>query len=69
MTKQHRIEHVLPASNPRFIEKAAESDTDVLFLDLEDAVATSVKVATRQTLIDAVNKTDFPGKKVCRTCR
>ncbi|MBI2070415.1 MAG: hypothetical protein HYT79_07395 [Elusimicrobia bacterium] len=64
MAKKHRVEHVLPASNPRFIEKAAQSDADVLFLDLEDAVATSVKVATRQTLIDAVKATDFKGKKV-----
>src|SRR3989338_5833034 len=62
--RPHRVEHVLPASNPRFIEKAAASDADVLFLDLEDAVATSVKTATRKVLIDAVRATDFKGKKV-----
>ncbi|MBI4064275.1 MAG: hypothetical protein HY401_08265 [Elusimicrobia bacterium] len=64
MTKKRRVEHVLPASNPRFIEKAAQSDADILFLDLEDAVATSVKVATRQTLIDAVKTVNFQGKEV-----
>lgn len=64
MTAHHRVEHVLPASNRRFIQKAAESAADVLVLDLEDAVAASVKAPTRQVLIDAVNVTDFHGKKV-----
>lgn len=64
MERRHRVEHVLPASNPRFVRKAAESDADVLFLDLEDAVAPSVKVSARQILIDALRTTDFRGKKV-----
>ena len=64
MPRKRTIEHVLPASNPKFIQKAAESDAEILFLDLEDAVATSVKVATRKILVDAVKTTDFRGKEI-----
>lgn len=39
-----RSELAVPGSNPSMIEKAAESDVDYIFLDLEDAVAPPDKV-------------------------
>ena len=44
----------LPASNPRAIAKARESDADLVILDLEDAVKAEDKDSARQAAIDAV---------------
>jgi citrate lyase subunit beta/citryl-CoA lyase len=44
----------LPASNPRAIAKARESDADLVILDLEDAVKPEDKDSARQAAIDAV---------------
>jgi citrate lyase beta subunit len=44
----------LPASNPRAIEKARESDADLVILDLEDAVKPEDKDSARQAAVDAV---------------
>lgn len=41
------------------IEKAAASDADVVFLDLEDAVAPSEKAAARQNVSRSLNTLDF----------
>ncbi len=38
-TRVNRSELAVPASNPRFIDAASRGDADVVFLDLEDAVA------------------------------
>ena len=35
----NRSELAVPGSQPQLFEKAAKSDVDVVFLDLEDAVA------------------------------
>jgi malyl-CoA/(S)-citramalyl-CoA lyase len=35
----HRSELAVPGSNPGMFEKAAKSAADIIFLDLEDAVA------------------------------
>ncbi|HQU68528.1 MAG TPA: aldolase/citrate lyase family protein, partial [Albidovulum sp.] len=35
----NRSELAVPGSAPQMFEKAAQSDADVIFLDLEDAVA------------------------------
>ena len=35
----NRSELAVPGSNPSLFEKAAKSNVDVIFLDLEDAVA------------------------------
>ncbi|MFW6640047.1 HpcH/HpaI aldolase/citrate lyase family protein [Nocardiopsis algeriensis] len=45
----------VPASNPRFVEKARGLDTDAFFLDLEDAVAPSEKEAARANAVEALN--------------
>ena len=44
----------LPASNPRAIEKARESDADLVILDLEDAVKPEDKDRAREAAIEAV---------------
>ena len=42
--------------------KAASSDADLVFLDLEDAVAPSEKEAARQPIIEALNGLDWGNK-------
>ena len=37
----------VPASSPRFMEKAAQGPSDALFLDLEDAVIPALKPKAR----------------------
>ena len=44
----------LPASNPRAIAKARESDADLVILDLEDAVKPEDKDSARRAAIEAV---------------
>jgi len=44
----------LPASNPRAIGKARESDADLVILDLEDAVKPQDKDSARQAAVEAV---------------
>ncbi len=58
----NRSELAVPGSNYRFIEKAAESDVDVIFLDLEDAVAPDDKPQARKNIIKALNEIDFGSK-------
>lgn len=64
MTKSRlrRSELAVPASNPKFVEKSAESDADLVFLDLEDATAPSVKEAARNIAVDALNNLDWGDK-------
>ncbi len=52
----------VPGSNPGFIEKAASSAADLVFLDLEDAVAPSEKDAARRNVIAALNDLDWGSK-------
>lgn len=44
----------LPASNPRAIAKAQEAGSDLVVLDLEDAVRPEAKTAARKAAVDAV---------------
>jgi len=57
-----RSELAVPGSNPSMIEKAADSDVDYIFLDLEDAVAPPDKVQARKNIIEALNDIDWRGK-------
>lgn len=57
-----RCELSTPASNERMIEKAAASNADLVFLDLEDSVAPNEKVASRAKVIHALKTLDW-GKK------
>jgi malyl-CoA/(S)-citramalyl-CoA lyase len=57
-----RSELAVPATNPRFFAKAAASAADVIFLDLEDAVAPSAKDEARTHAIAALNDIDWGNK-------
>jgi citrate lyase beta subunit len=52
----------VPGSNPSMIEKAADSAADVIFLDLEDAVAPPEKEKARNNIIQALNDIDWKAK-------
>ena len=58
----NRSELAVPGSNYRFIEKAADANADVIFLDLEDAVAPDDKEQARKNIIKALNEIDFGSK-------
>jgi citrate lyase subunit beta/citryl-CoA lyase len=51
----------VPGSNPGMFTKALESDADVVFLDLEDAVAPADKEQARKNVIQALNELDWRG--------
>ena len=52
----------VPASNPRFVARAALTEADAVLFDLEDSVAPARKPATRGAIVRALNETDFGGK-------
>jgi len=54
-----RSELAVPGSNTSFIDKAANSAADVVFLDLEDAVAPADKEQARRTVIEALRDIDW----------
>jgi malyl-CoA/(S)-citramalyl-CoA lyase len=60
----NRSQLSVPGSSPRFIEKAAASAADVVFLDLEDAVAPPDKAAARASVIEALHDLDWGDKTV-----
>ena len=55
----HRSELAVPGSNMRMIEKAPHAGADLVFLDLEDAVAVSDKEDARRNVIHALNDLDW----------
>lgn len=60
----NRSELAVPGSNPKMFEKAAASNVDVVFLDLEDAVAPDEKEKARKNVIEALNDIDWRGKSM-----
>ncbi|MFQ5764860.1 MAG: HpcH/HpaI aldolase/citrate lyase family protein [Rhodospirillales bacterium] len=58
----NRSELAVPGSSPEFFEKAAAGKADVVFLDLEDAVAPDDKVPARKNIIEALNDIDWSAK-------
>jgi malyl-CoA/(S)-citramalyl-CoA lyase len=60
----NRSEQAVPGSNPSFMEKASKGKADVVFLDLEDAVAPDEKEKARKFVIEALNDLDWSGKTV-----
>src|SRR6266852_5164145 len=58
-----RSELATPASNWKKIEKAAASDADLAFLDLEDAVAPAEKEGARGNVVRALRELDW-GRKL-----
>jgi malyl-CoA/(S)-citramalyl-CoA lyase len=58
----HRSELAVPATSERYFEKAARSEADVVFIDLEDAVAPSRKTRARKLVVSALNDVDWGNK-------
>ena len=58
----HRSELAVPGSNPGLFEKAARSAADVIFLDLEDAVAPDDKAQARKNIIAGLHDIDWGNK-------
>ena len=53
--------HAVPGSSPRYIAKGRNLAADMVFLDLEDAVAPAEKEAARATVADAVAASQIYG--------
>ena len=60
----HRSELAVPGSSPGMFDKAARSAADVVFLDLEDAVAPDDKEQARRNIIVALQQIDWGRKTV-----
>jgi malyl-CoA/(S)-citramalyl-CoA lyase len=58
----NRSELAVPGSQPQLFEKAAKSAADVVFLDLEDAVAPDDKAQARKNIVQALNEIDWGSK-------
>jgi len=58
----NRSELAVPGSQPQLFEKAAKSAADVIFLDLEDAVAPDDKPQARKNVIQALREIDWGNK-------
>jgi len=58
----NRSELAVPGSNTKLFEKAAKSNVDVIFLDLEDAVAPDDKPQARKNVVEALNDIDWGNK-------
>ena len=57
--RPHRSELAVPGTNERAMEKAPSLGADVVFLDLEDAVAPDDKERARTIVIDALGTHDW----------
>ena len=60
----NRSELAVPGSNARMLEKAAGSQADIVFMDLEDAVSPDEKPQARKNIVEALNELDFGQKTV-----
>ncbi len=58
----HRSELAVPGSNPAMFEKAARCAADIVFLDLEDAVAPDDKEQARKNIIQGLNEIEWGAK-------
>lgn len=61
--RARRVQLSTPGSSDKMIQKAAASQADHVFLDLEDACAPNQKVAARSRICEALNTLDW-GRKV-----
>ena len=52
----------VPANRPRFVQNAAESNTDAVFLDLEDSIPDAEKADARKHAVNAINEVDWREK-------
>src|SRR5450631_716294 len=61
-SRLQRSELAVPGSNTALFEKAAKSAADIIFLDVEDAVAPDDKEQARKNIIQGLNEIDW-GRK------
>ncbi len=61
-TRLNRSELAVPGSQPQFFDKAAKGPADIVFLDLEDAVAPDEKDKARKNIVEGLNTLDWRGK-------
>ena len=64
-----RCELAVPGSSPEMFAKALKSGVDVIFLDLEDAVAPDDKLQARKNVIKAINELDWAGHGITVSIR
>lgn len=63
--RRRRVQLAVPASSEKMLVKAAASNADHVFLDLEDAVTPREKVSARAKVIDALKELDWGDKTRC----
>jgi malyl-CoA/(S)-citramalyl-CoA lyase len=54
----------VPATNPRFLEKGAQSAADAVFIDLEDAVVPELKHEGRGKAVEAIGALDWGARRL-----
>ena len=57
-----RSELSTPATSEKMLAKAAASDADLVFVDLEDSVAPAAKPGARRLAVEALTGLDWGGK-------
>lgn len=63
--RARRVQLSVPGSSEKMMAKAAASDADHVFLDLEDAVAPIAKKPARAKIVEALNTLDWGKKTRC----
>jgi citrate lyase subunit beta / citryl-CoA lyase len=63
--RARRVQLSVPGSSAKMMLKAAASQADHVFLDLEDAVAPSAKKGARAQIVTALRTLDWGGKVRC----
>ena len=61
-SRLQRSELAVPGSNTALFDKAAKSAADIVFLDVEDAVAPDDKAQARRNIIQGLNEIDWGSK-------
>ncbi len=61
-SRLQRSELAVPGSNTAMFEKAAKSAADIVFLDVEDAVAPDDKAQARRNIVQGLNEIDWGSK-------
>jgi malyl-CoA/(S)-citramalyl-CoA lyase len=61
-SRLHRSELAVPGSSTALFEKAAKSAADIVFLDVEDAVAPDDKAQARKNIVQALNEIEWGSK-------
>jgi malyl-CoA/(S)-citramalyl-CoA lyase len=62
VSRPHRSELAVPGSSTALFEKAAKSAADIVFLDVEDAVAPDDKAQARKNIVQGLNEIDWGAK-------